>query len=130
MKSLQDLKRRELKTKENEESIANAIDYLNLIFGNSHETKAFWEIILKKVKDYFKIEYSNYLDLPHGYLLKTVLYHCGFDIKLSSSIVLFSSPDPFSIKDWVKFVSKCECMMFPSMEVHKKTKITNEMTQK
>ena len=79
--------------------------------------------MLNKLRDSYKIEYKNYLDLPHGYLLKTVLYHCDFDIKLSSSLVLFSTPDPFSIKDWIQFISKSSYFTFPEMEVYKKTKI-------
>ena len=69
------------------------------------------------------------MDLPHGYLLKTVLYHCGFNVKLSNSIVLFSTPDPFSVKDWIEFKSNSETFTFPGMEAYKKAKITPGLNQ-
>ena len=66
------------------------------------------------------------MDLSHGYLLKTVLHHCRFDIALKSSLLLFATPFPFSSKDWIHFKSVSESFTFPSLEVYKKTRISKD----
>lgn len=38
-------------------------------------------------------------DYPHGYLLKTVLYHCGISVKITDKLKLFYNEQPFSIDD-------------------------------
>ena len=60
------------------------------------------------------------MSLPHGYLLKSVLYHCGFDIKLTEKTSLFMNPKPFAMPDWVKFTCKIDSFDFPNMKVYTK----------
>ena len=58
-------------------------------------------------------------DYPHGYLLNTVLYHCGIKIKIIEKLRLFISEQPFEVDHIVDFVVKSKVFDFPSMSVHK-----------
>ena len=60
-------------------------------------------------------------DYPHGYLLKTVLYHCGIKIKSIEKLKLFVSENPFEVDHIVEFIVKSKVFDFPSMTVHKLT---------
>ena len=42
-------------------------------------------------------------DYPHGYLLKSILYHCDITLPISDKIKLFQTAQPFSVDDSVKF---------------------------
>ena len=98
-----------------------------MIFGNTEECRLFWDIVKKKVKEVYKIEIKDeeYVNLTHGYLLKTILDHCGFEIALNTNLLLFTVQEPFSTSDWIDFKSKCESYTFPSMEIYKKVKFTD-----
>lgn len=93
----------------------NAIDFLNLVFGNGQETEVLWDLIKKKVKQNYKINIQKYTDLSQGYLLTTVLYHCDFIVNLKSNIPIYNDPTPFLIKDWKDFKCRTSCFTFPSM---------------
>lgn len=113
--SLKQKRKKQLERKEKEESVENAIDFLNLVFGNGQETETFWDLIKKKVKQNYKINIQKYTDLSQGYLLTTVLYHCDFVVNLKSNIPIYSDSAPFLIKDWKDFKCRTSCFTFPSM---------------
>lgn len=117
-RSLKIITLRKLKNLESNLSIEKAIDFLNLIFGNSKEGEDFWNIILSGVSSMYKIHIKSYMDLSHGYLLTTVCDKCGFEIRLDSSYVLFSSHFPFNTRDWIQFNSEVSSFTFPSMHLY------------
>ena len=57
-------------------------------------------------------------DYPHGYLLKSALYHCDIKIKISDKLRMFQDSQPFSIDDGVEFVARSKVYDFPSMSIH------------
>ncbi len=57
-------------------------------------------------------------DYPHGYLLKTVLYHCGFELEIRDKLKLFYTSNPFTADDKISFVSRCQIYDFPSMKIY------------
>jgi hypothetical protein len=106
---------------ESEKSISNAIDYLNLVFGTNDETNEFWRIVKEKVSAYFKFDITDYMSLPHGYLLKAVIYHCGFYVKITDKTVLFMTHKPFVNEDWIKFTCTIKSFDYPGLKVYSKT---------
>lgn len=58
-------------------------------------------------------------DYPHGYLLKSVLYHCDIKIKISDKLRMFQGSHPFSIDDGVEFVTRSKAFDFPSMSIYR-----------
>lgn len=57
-------------------------------------------------------------DYPHGYLLKSVLYHCDIKITISDKLKMFQDSQPFTIDDGVEFVTRSKVYDFPSMSIH------------
>jgi hypothetical protein len=66
------------------------------------------------------------MSLPHGYLLKSVLYHCGFEIKITEKTALFMSEKPFADDHWIKFACKIESFEFPNFKLY--TKVNTDPT--
>lgn len=58
---------------------------------------------------------SNPEDLSHGYLLISVLYHCGFKIKIQNRIKLFTTHNPFTLRDWESFDVSIKTFDYPQM---------------
>jgi hypothetical protein len=58
-------------------------------------------------------------DYPHGYLLKSVLYHCDIKVKISDKLEMFRHPHPFSIDDPIEFNTRTKVLDFPSMSIYK-----------
>ena len=103
---------------EEKASKSNVIDFLNLVFGVGPEFDPFWEIVSKKVKERYDFEMKDPQDYTHGYLLKTVLYHCGIEIQLHDRLKLFQVNKPFTEDDKVRFLTKSKVYDFPSMTIH------------
>jgi hypothetical protein len=66
-----------------------AIDFLNLVFGSSHETYAFWEIVKTKALEQYEMEITVLPSVTPGALLHGVLYHCGLHVKYDIGVRLF-----------------------------------------
>ena len=64
-------------------------------------------------------------DYPHGYLLKSILYHCDITIPISDRIKLFQTAQPFSVDDTVKFNVRSKVYEYPSMSVYQLAESTN-----
>ena len=77
--------------------VKNAIDYLNLVFGNDSETQQFWEIIKQKTVEIYNIAIKYPPKINPGYLLHAVLYHCDFVLKFNLDIPLFEAEKPFKM---------------------------------
>lgn len=63
------------------------------------------------------------MDYPHGYLLKTILYHCGIHVVIHEKIPLFIAQHPFSSDDIINFTTRSKVYDFPAMSVHKLTSL-------
>ena len=87
--SMRKIRIKQLKQEEDKQSRINAVDFLNLMFGASPEFTAFWEIVQHKVGESYEFTMKEPEDYPHGYLLRTVLYHCGINIHLTDKMHLF-----------------------------------------
>ena len=74
---------------------AFALDYLNLVFGDTEETIQFWKIILYKCNDYYKVSTVFPPPVKPGCLLNAVLWHCGISVPFTASVPLFESSTPF-----------------------------------
>jgi hypothetical protein len=74
---------------------AFALDYLNLVFGNTEETRQFWRIILFKCAEYFKMSTVFPPPVKPGCLLNAVLWHCGISVPFTATVPLFQSASPF-----------------------------------
>lgn len=84
-------------------------------------------IVSEDVKKTYGIIMKNAYDLAHGYLLLSVLYHCGFKIFIQNKIDLFINPLPFSSRDWIGFDCKTKTLDFPMMKVYQKAKVDMNM---
>lgn len=112
---------KQLRQEEDKGSRQNASDFLNLMFGLSAEFQPFWSIVRSKVREKYEFEMKEAEDYPHGYLLKTVLYHCGINAIITDKTKLFISEFPFSPDDIKEFTVISKVYDFPSMSIHKLT---------
>jgi hypothetical protein len=62
-------------------------------------------------------------DYPHGYLLRTVAYHCGIRLKLTDKLRLFVTQSLFEVDDIIDFTVRSRVFEYPSMSVHKLTNL-------
>ena len=108
-----------LRQEEEKASKANAIDFLNLVFGTGPEFEPFWAIVGDKVKKKYDVEMKDPQDYAHGHLLKTVLYHCGIKVTIHGKLKLFRIEKPFTEDDKVEFLTKSKIYDFPSMSLHR-----------
>lgn len=116
------LKKKELVDKFGVMAKQMAIDFLNLVFGSSRETLAFWEIIKTHVQEQYEMEISVLPSVTAGALLHSVLYHCGMHVKYDVSIRLFLTAEPFKETDWVDFTVNSRIYEYPSFEIQKKSR--------
>lgn len=94
----------EFMNRHNDQMVNSAIDFLNLVFGIGTETSEFWQIVLKKVKDKFNLEFTFPLKCRPGCLLHAVLWHCKFLVSFELDIKLFEVEKPFEkSKNWIDF---------------------------
>lgn len=104
-----------------------AIDFLNLVFGSSRETFAFWEIVRKEAQEKYNVEVTVLPSVTPGALLHGVLYHCGLHIKYDIRVPLFLTHEPFKDSDWVDYVVNSQIFEYPSFEIQKKARKSKEL---
>jgi hypothetical protein len=56
-----------------------------------------------RVLELYEFEMKNPVDYPHGYLLKTVMYHCGIKLRIRDDFKLFFAATPFTSENEVSF---------------------------
>ena len=89
----------------------------------SEDFAPFWSIVSHKVKEKYEFQIRDPQDYPHGYLLKTLLYHCGIELTLTDKIPLFLSHQPFQFDDILGFCIRTKVYDFPVMTLHKLTSL-------
>lgn len=62
-------------------------------------------------------------DYPHGYLLQTILYHCGIKVRIRDKLKLFTSPTPLLVDDIVGFSCRSKIFDYPSMGLYRLTNL-------
>lgn len=65
------------------------MDFLNLVFGNGEETKAFWGILCDRTCGKFNVRVGYPFEGSAGALLHAVLYNCGIEAVFDIDIPLF-----------------------------------------
>lgn len=91
------------------------IDFLNLIFSNTADTKACWEKFIQPLcKSKYDLDIKIFPEVCYGALLHAVLYHCGIKVKFDLNIKLFNTEEPFKLSDWVEYTVFSKVYEFPS----------------
>jgi hypothetical protein len=131
--SMRKIRIKQLKQEEEKHSKLNAVDFLNMIFGMSADFQPFWSIVSTNVLKIYEFQMKEPQDYPHGYLLKSVLYHCDINIRINDKLKMFHNPFPFSIDDGVEFVTRSRVFDFPSMDIYRIAdtgELTNEQLER
>ncbi|KRX09278.1 hypothetical protein PPERSA_05947 [Pseudocohnilembus persalinus] len=105
-----------------EDSNKLCIEALNLLFGNTDNTKDFWnQILLPQIKIDFEYDFGKFpVKITPGGIIHSILYHTRIQIQnIGPHIKLFECATPFKINDIEKIKTISKTYKFRSLNLRK-----------